>query len=206
MDMFRLSNVLFDETQYDGKDAFVVTMPPGSAQDPNKGPLTDRANLAWLPIDFHNGTIEVDVAAVLAPDAPAFARGFIGLGFRIAPDLSFESIYLRPANSRVDDQVRRNHSIQYFAYPDYDFARLRKEAPEKYEAYTDIALGEWIHMRIEVHQQTARLYVNDAKQPSLVVTDLKLGRDHCGGVGFWIETGTIGYFTNLRITPSQIDE
>jgi hypothetical protein len=76
MDMFRLSNVPLDETQYDGKDAFVVTMPPGSAQDPSKGPLTDRANLAWLPTDFHNGTIEVDVAAVLAPDAPAFARGY----------------------------------------------------------------------------------------------------------------------------------
>ena len=117
--------------------------------------------------------------------------------------LAFEGIYLRPANSRVDDQVRRNHSIQYFAYPDYDFARLRREAPEKYEAYTDIGLGEWAHMRVEVRQETARLYVNGAKRPSLVVTDLKLGPGHRGGVGFWVETGTIGYFSDLKITTES---
>jgi hypothetical protein len=154
-------------------------------------------------LPFHNGTIEADVAAVLAHDAPAFARGFIGLGFRIDPNLAFESIYLRPANSRVDDQVRRNHSIQYFSHPDYDFARLRTEAPEKYEAYTDVALGEWVHMRVEVQNQVATLYVNRGKQPSLVVTDLKLGPDHRGGVGFWIETGTVGHFRNLQISPTS---
>jgi hypothetical protein len=55
MDAFILSNVLFDKAHYDGKDAYVVTMPPGSAQDTSKGPLTDRANLACLPLDFTMG-------------------------------------------------------------------------------------------------------------------------------------------------------
>lgn len=197
---FKLSNVLAKEATYKGKKAIEVTMPSELYQDPKKEALTDRPNLAWLPVDFHNGSIECDVAAALATDAPDYARGFIGIGFRIDPKLNFEGIYLRPANSRVDDQVRRNHSIQYFSLPGYDFARFRKESPERYESYADMGLGEWIHMKIEVRQNKARLYVNGMKQPSFVVNDLKLGPDQRGGVGFWIESGTIGYFSNLKIT------
>jgi hypothetical protein len=197
---FKLSGVSIKETTYKGKNAYEVTMPRESYQDPQKERLTDRTFLAWLPIDFRNGTIEVDVASVLAPDAPDYARGFIGLVFRADRNLNFEGVYLRPANSRVNDQVRRNHSIQYFSYPDYDFARLRKDSPERYESYVDIALEEWINMKIVVRLDDARLYVNRAHQPSLVVTDLKLGPDRRGGVGLWIESGTIGYFSNLRVT------
>ena len=58
-------------------------------------------------------------------------------------------------------------------------------------------------MKIEVRQDKARLYVNDMKQPCLVVNDLKLGSDHHGGVGLWIESGTIGYFSNLKITQDK---
>jgi hypothetical protein len=55
-------------------------------------------------------------------------------------------------------------------------------------------------MKIEVSQNKARLYVNGAKQPTLVVNDLKAGSDQRGGIGFWIESGTIGYFSHLKIT------
>jgi hypothetical protein len=96
--------------------------------------------------------------------------------------------------------VRRNHTIQYVAYPDYTFPRLRREEPEKYESYVDIAVGEWIHMRVDVRGSQARLHINGATNPSLVVTDLKLGDRQRGGVGFWIESGTVGYFSGLAIT------
>jgi hypothetical protein len=156
--------------------------------------------MAWLPVNFHNGTVEVDVASDLAPDAPSFARGFAGISFRISPDMRFENIYLRPTNSVCDDQVRRNHSVQYFAYPDYPFDRLRKESPETYETYADIAPGRWIHMKITVDGVTARLYLDRKKQPALIVNDLKHGPDQAGGVGIWIESGTVAHFRNLRVT------
>ena len=95
--------------------------------------------------------------------------------------------------------MRRNHTIQYAAYPDFTFVRLRKEEPEKYESYVDIPLEEWIHMRIEVLGSLAKLFVDGAARPSLVVSDLKLGARQRGGVGFWIESGTIGYFSGLKI-------
>jgi hypothetical protein len=94
-------------------------------------------------INFKNGIIEVKVLSRLLKDAPDFARGFIGVAFRINDsNTNYESIYIRPVNAGVDDQVRRNHSIQYYAYPDYKFDRLRKESPEKYEAYADMEMNK----------------------------------------------------------------
>ena len=111
----------------------------------------------------------------------------------------YESIYLRPVNARVDDQVRRNHSIQYYAYPAYKFDRLRKESPERYESYADMEMNKWITMRIEVNNAQAKLFLDNNQQPSLIVNDLKHGANCSGAVGLWVDIGTEGYFTDLKI-------
>src|SRR5262249_991775 len=134
-----------------------------------RGPDTDT--VAYVPgLDFHDGTIEVDVAGSILPGAPAGARGFIGVMFRVdAEGGSFagEGFYIRPSNGRAEDQVRRNHATQYFSYPGYDFDRLRRESPAQYEAYADLVPDEWTHLRIEVSGETARFYVGAAPQPVL---------------------------------------
>ena len=156
-------------------------------------------------IDFHDGTLEVDVAGSILPNAPRDARGFVGIAFRIDVEggsHACEGLYIRPANGRADDQVRRNHSTQYYSYPDYDFDRLRRESPERYEAYADLATGEWTHLRIEVAGSKARLYVGSATQPTLIVNDLKRGPDSHGAIGLWVGNGTDGHFRNLVVRRS----
>jgi len=148
---------------------------------------------------FRDGTIEVDLAGQPAPGASGAARGFIGIAFRIQPDGSYEYIYLRPTNGRANDQVRRNHSTQYSSHPDFDFARSRQEAPEKYESYVDLEPGAWTKYRIEVEGRKARLYVHGSEQPCLIVNDMKL-EPREGGVALWVGPGTEGYFSNLKIT------
>ena len=148
---------------------------------------------------FHNGTIEVELAGKPAAGAAGGARGFIGIAFRIKGD-RYEYIYLRPTNGRADDQVRRNHSTQYGAHPEYDFARLRKDAPEAYESYVDLEPGVWTKYKIVVSGKQARLFVHGSEQPCLIVNDLKLG-DSEGAVALWVGPGTEGYFANLRIAP-----
>lgn len=151
-------------------------------------------------IDFRNGTIEVKVLSRLLKNAPEFARGFIGVAFRINDsNTRYESIYLRPINARTDDQVRRNHSIQYYAYPDYKFDRLRAESPERYESYADMPMNQWITMRLEIKGSQAKLFLNNNKQPSLVVSDLKLGADNSGDIGLWVDAGTEGFFSDLKV-------
>ena len=134
-------------------------------------------------------------------NASETARGFIGLAFRINDDnTKFENIYIRPTNGRANDQVRRNHSIQYFSYPEFKFDRLRKESPERYESYADMELNRWITLRIEVNGTQAKLFLDNNKQPSLIVNDLKHGADASGAIALWGDVGTEGYFKDLKIT------
>jgi hypothetical protein len=149
---------------------------------------------------FQNGTIEVEVAGKPRAGAVADARGFVGVAFRVSADPSrYECVYIRPTNGRADDQMRRNHSTQYISMPDYEWSRLRREAPAQYESYVDLVPGEWTKIKIEVSGVKARLYVNDSPQPVLVVNDLKHG-DSQGAVALWIGSGTEAYFANLRLS------
>ena len=122
-------------------------------------------------VSFRDGVIEVDLAGQPAAAAFAGARGFIGIAFRVQDDGRYEYIYLRPTNGRADDQVSRNDSTQYSSYPDFDFARSRRE---EYESYVDLQPGVWTKYKIEVEGRKARPFVNGAEQPCLIVNDLKL--------------------------------
>jgi hypothetical protein len=53
-------------------------------------------------------------------------------------------------------------------------------------------------MKIEVAGTKAKLYVNGAEQPCLIVNDLRLGNSR-GQVGLWAFVTTDAYFSNLKI-------
>ncbi len=200
---YRLSGVKLQSTTYLGGPALELRMPSSSYQDASKETLSDRDFMAWLPVDFHDGTVEVDIASDLAPDAPDYARGFVGLTFRIDDQGRFESIYLRPTNSNADEQSRRDHTVQYVAYPDFRFNRLRAEAPGKYETHANIGLGRWIHMKLVVVGNNASLFLDNDPEPTLVVNDLRLGPRQHGGVGIWLESGTVAHFRNLVVKQAD---
>src|SRR5438270_8450567 len=70
-------NVTATAVRYRGSDALEVRL-----TGPYRGPDTDT--FAFVPgFDFHNGTIEVDVAGTPLPSALPGARGFVGVAFRI---------------------------------------------------------------------------------------------------------------------------
>ena len=164
----------------------------------------DAPTFVLVPVDFANGTIAVDLVGQLNGKGPETARGFVGIAFRIRPDISkFEAIYLRPTNGRGAPPPRNEHAIQYYAYPDWKFDRTRKESPGKYEKGADIGPGEWIHFRIVVDGVVAKAYVNNQPEPVLVVDDLKLGAGARGAIGLWVGNGTEAYFANLVVTLKQ---
>lgn len=152
--------------------------------------------------DFHDGVIEAELAGLPHSGAPAGARGFVGIAFRVQADPSrYEAFYIRPTNGRAEDQLRRNHSTQYVSMPDHPWHKLRSEAPGVYESYADLVPGEWTRFRIEVSGARARLFLTGAAQPALIVNDLKLGADARGGIALWIANGTEAYFSNVKVTP-----
>jgi hypothetical protein len=190
VDRLTAKNVSVVQMNYKGRSAIQLIAAPDARNATSYAVLKDMS--------FRDGTIEADLAGQPAAGAGSGARGFIGIAFRLQADGRYEYIYLRPTNGRADDQVRRNHSTQYSSHPDFDFARSRQEAPEKYESYVDLQPGVWTRYKIEVEGRKARLYVNASEQPCLIVNDLKL-EPREGGVALWVGPGTEGYFSNLKI-------
>jgi len=191
-------NVKTEQVTYKGRKALRVT----DAAPPN---VADGIQLVILnKTEFQDGVIEIELAGEPAANAGEGARGFVGVAFRVNLDAAkdaarYECFYLRPANGRTDDQVRRNHSTQYISHPDFPWNRLRKEFPEKYESYVDVVPGEWTKIKIEVRGDKARLYVHDAPQPVLVVNDLKHGQSR-GQIALWVGAGSVAHFSNLRVS------
>lgn len=156
-------------------------------------------------INLAEGVIEFEVASRPSNAAGEGARGFAGLAFRMQPDgKADETFYLRPTNGRAEDQVRRNHSVQYTAEPDYPWPRLRKEFPEKFEAYVDLQPGVWTKVRVVLDGAKARFFVHGNEQPTLIVNvaDLKL-TPKSGGLALWIGPGTEAFFANLKVTAKN---
>jgi hypothetical protein len=190
-------NTKAEITTYRGRKALHLSPPQNHDTDKHSMIALVRGT------DLSNGTIEADVAGLPITDIDPEARGFIGIEFHVQDHgTRAENIYIRPTNGRADDQLRRNHSVQYESVPEFPWHRLRKEAPGVYESYVDLDPGAWTKMKIEVAGTKARLYVNGATQPCLIVNDLKLG-DGRGQIALWAFIATDAYFSNLKITASN---
>ena len=165
---------------------------------------TRYGSMAILPgVEFRNGVVDFDVAGHPNKGAPPGNRGFVGIAFRVSDDChSYENFYLRMTNGRSMSQELRNHAVQYCSLPDYTWDRLRKERPFRYEAYTDLVVGAWTHVRMSVKGTEAKFWVGHAKQPCLVVHDLIHGDSH-GKLALWTTSHSSAYFSNLRVRPSS---
>ena len=194
LDKLELHNVKAEPVTYLGRAAVRIT-------DAGAEGLDDAGRLAIVPgSSFQDGTIEVNLSGDTAPDARPEWRGFVGVAFRVTADRShFECFYLRPKNGRSEDQLQRNHSVQYISIPGFPWQKLRSESPGKYESYVDLVPGNWTQVKIQVAGSSGRLYVNGAEQPVLIVNDLKQPSVK-GAIALWVGVGTIAHFSDLKVT------
>ena len=162
----------------------------------------DQPTFVQIPTSFTTGHVSVDIASGLRPDAPEDARGFAGIAYRIGSGEKppFEAVYLRPTNGwhvAPVDGPRRLRAIQYFAYPDWPYNRLRDERPDGgYEAAADIRLDTWIRLEITVRATTVSAAVDGTRVLDVPRT---LAEPRPGAVGLFVDIGTDAYFSNLTI-------
>jgi hypothetical protein len=166
---FALHNVTGEIIKFQGKEVLkierdLIALPFDSNKIETTVDEPHYAGLIGLD-DFENGTIEVKMYSQLQNPPPySGIAGFIGVYFKIQEkDSAFEGIYLRPKVGRINNQLFRNHAVQYISYPHYKFDTLRKIAPFKYEGSAPVALNEWITRRLEVNGETAEMFINDMK-------------------------------------------
>ena len=187
----------------DGTPALRLTL----AEDRRGGKLGvdfgDEPTFLALPDLLVDGEVELGLRARLLPDAPDYARGFIGLAYRCQQNgTAFEGLYLRPLNglAHTPPAPRDRRAVQYFAYPDWKYDRLRDTLPDQFEAPADIALDRWHRLRVRFAQERLSAWVDGA----LVMTlDHTLGQPISGQIGLWVDIGTEGWFSSVRVTKEQ---
>src|SRR6266516_4870192 len=153
---------------------------------------------AYLPgIEFANGTIELDVRG-----KDVQQRSFVGVAFHGVDGATYDAIYFRPFNFKAEDPARRIRAVQYIAHPTYTWQKLRAEQPGRYEQPVNPVPdpNDWFHVRVVVASPRVSVFVNEGKEPSLVVNQLSNRKK--GRVGLWVGNNSSGDFANLRIVPA----
>jgi hypothetical protein len=150
-------------------------------------------------IEFVNGVIEFDALGQSEPRG----SNFLGVAFRVVDAQTHDAVYFRPFNFRAKDPEQKAHAVQYISHPKYRWQVLRNDKPGQYEKPVVPAPDgdAWFHARIVVEKPKVSVYINDGKEPSLVVEELSDRKG--GGVGLWVGPGQGGYFANLKIAPAK---
>ena len=143
-------------------------------------------------LNFSNGIIELDIKG-----KDDRGKSFVGLAFHGLNDSVYDVIYFRPFNFKSPE--RFGHSVQYVSEPEYPWHVLRENFPEKYENPVNPVPNpnEWFHATIVVEYPEVKVYVNEAEEPSLTVTQISTRKE--GWLGFWVGYGSDGSFRNLKV-------
>src|SRR5262245_40669447 len=148
-------------------------------------------------IEFADGAIEIDIRG-----KDVQGQSFVGVAFHGLDEKTYDAVYFRPFNFKTEDSARRLHAVQYISHPTYTWQKLRTEQPGKYEKPVSPPPDPngWFHARVVVASPKVSVFVNDAKEPCLVVDQLSDRKK--GLVGLWVGNTSGGDFANFKIVPA----
>lgn len=133
---------------------------------------------------MENGTLDLDVAA-------SDTTNFLGVVFRAANPRFSNVLFLRPGASGTEEAVQYGPAFNSLgvAWQVYhgDGANAVAEVPR----------NRWVHVRVELEGEIARLFLDTATTPTLVVPRVVAS----GGTGLGVWAGAFGrgaYFSNIR--------
>ena len=135
-------------------------------------------------VEFENGVIEVDVAV----DG---SRSYPGLIFRLRSLRDYERVYLRPHRAGLYPDA-----IQYTPVIN-GIAGWQLYNGDGYTAGARIPIGEWLHLRLEVSGEQARLYLDGEGGPALAMRHLGHGASR-GSIGVLGPRDGTACFSNFR--------
>jgi len=136
---------------------------------------------------LQNGAIDADLA--FDPDG-----AFVGLAFRVESEDAYELFFIRNGISGKRQALQYTPSFlganqwQIYNVPTY-------AGPGTF------SYDQWFHVKIVFAGVEAKLFLNNATEPSLVIPDLKHGYS-TGSIGFWGQQGG-GYISNVTYTPDN---
>jgi hypothetical protein len=139
-------------------------------------------------VAMENGTLELDLAAT-------DTTNFLGVVFRAATPTFSNVVFLRPALSGNEEALQYGPAFNTLgvAWQVYHY--------DGANAVAILPRNAWIHLKVELDGQLARVFVDTATTPTLVVPRIVAS----GGTGIGLWTGPFGHgawFSNIRYTPA----
>jgi hypothetical protein len=147
-------------------------------------------------VEFSTGVIEVYLKG------RDVRPSFLGVAFNAKDEKTFEAVYFRPFNFKADG-VFTGRAVQYIAWPESTWEKLRKDQPGKFEGPVSSVpdANDWFQARVEVGENQVRVYVNGAAEPCLTVDRLADGGKG-RPAGLFVDTGEALY-ARLKIIPAR---
>ncbi len=155
----------------------------------------DGDGLAVLKTEeFETGTIEIDLLGENNP-----GKSFIGFAFNIQDDETYEGVYFRPFNFVAEEQIRKEHMVQYIFHPEYTWRKLRTEREGEFEAEIKNPPNPdgWFTAKIKITTDRVQVFMQNKSEPILDVPRLTTIKSH--KIGFWVGHGSLGRFDNLKL-------
>lgn len=134
-------------------------------------------------VEFTNGVIEVDVAF-------EGSRCFAGIMFRIHQGGNYEDFYLRPHKSKFPDALQYTPVVK-------GMGCWQLFNGDGYTALAFIPVNQWIHVKLEVSGSQARVFLDNAERPDLVIHDLRFGPVK-GSIGLEAPNNGLAHFANFK--------
>ncbi len=143
-------------------------------------------------VEFDKGIIEVELLGENNP-----GKSFIGIAFNIQDDRTYEVIYFRPFNFVAEEQIRKEHMVQYIFHPEFTWYKLRDERTGEFEKGISLPPNpdDWFKAIIKIDEKKVEVYVNDISEPVLIVD--RLSSPKSNKIGIWTGYGSSGKFRNL---------
>lgn len=171
-----------------------------------KPSLRLQGGIAYLKdLDFKDGTIEFDVFV-------QNQRSFFGAIFRIQDEKNYEEFYLRSHMSGKPDAMQYtpvyNGVSAWQLYHDqgapgsFDLNDWKMTPQGGYNTPYVFSFGQWMHVKLLIAETVAEVYLNNEKEPTLRIRELKRG----------LKTGSIGiqggaaptYFANFSYSKMTV--
>ena len=166
----------------DGKSAVEMDAKPGDGL------------AVFNSIEFDNGTIAVDLKGENNP-----GKSFIGIAFNIQNDSTYEAIYFRPFNFVAEEQIRKEHMVQYIFHPEFGWNRLRTDRTGEFEAQLPPPPNpdDWFRAFITVSPTSVQVRLSKKGSPVLDVP--RLSEPTSSKIGYWVGHNSSGRFDNLKV-------
>jgi hypothetical protein len=135
-------------------------------------------------VQLENGTLELDVAA-------SDTTNFLGVAFRAASPRFSNIIFLRPGASGTEEAVQYGPAFNSVG------VAWQVYHGDGVNAVAELPRNRWMHVRVELEGPAARLYLDTATAPTLVVPRVVTS----GGEGLGVWAGAFGrgaYFSNIH--------